>query len=284
MARRGALGRGLDSLLVDSAAPKTSEERPQELPISQIKPNAGQPRKNFDKEALEELAASIKANGVLQPILVRPAGDGYEIVAGERRYQASKLAGLKQVPAVVREVSDEDVFQLALIENLQRADLDPLEEAEGYRKLIQENGFTQEQLGKILSKSRSAIANALRLLELPEQVQTLIQNSEISAGHARAVLMVEGDEARERFAKKIASDKLSVRQAESLAALYSADGKPAKKKGLTPDSFKRAARSLRKSLETRVKVRQVRGRNKIEIEFDDESELERIVDVITSNG
>ena len=160
------------------------------LPISKVKPNKGQPRKTFDETELSELADSIKQNGILQPILVRKHGTSYEIVAGERRYQAAKIAGLEEVPVVIREISDEDVFKLALIENLQRSNLTPLEEARGYRQLLDEKDLTQEELSKILSKSRSAITNTLRLMDLPTEVQDLLEAGRITAGHARAILAV----------------------------------------------------------------------------------------------
>ena len=191
------------------------------LPISKVKPNKGQPRKTFDETELSELADSIKQNGILQPILVRKHGTSYEIVAGERRYQAAKLAGLDEVPVVIREISDEDVFKLALIENLQRSNLTPLEEARGYRQLLDEKDLTQEELSKILSKSRSAITNTLRLMDLPAEVQDLLETGRITAGHARAILAVPTEEGRIRLAEKVVNENLSVRQTEHLAPLFS---------------------------------------------------------------
>ena len=174
MAKKSGLGRGL-GLLVGEADAETAGMRPDStLPINEIKPNKGQPRKTFRSEELAELADSIKQNGILQPLLVRKKGPGYEIVAGERRYQAAKAAGLTEIPVVIRDISDDDVFKLALIENLQRSDLSPLEEAQGYRQLIKEKGLTQEELAKLLSKSRSAITNTLRVLDLPKEVQELV--------------------------------------------------------------------------------------------------------------
>jgi len=250
------------------------------LPLSKIVANKDQPRKNFDEDALEELADSIKKNGVLQPILVRKQGSKYEIVAGERRYQAAKKAKLKEIPVIVRDVSDEEVFQLALIENLQRADLNPIEEARGYRQLIDANGLTQEQLGEVLSKSRSAIANTLRLLDLPTEVQDLMADGQLTAGHARAILAVASEEGRIKLAKKVVDENLTVRKTESLAPLFSGMESAPKTRTPAPQSYKRAARQLRLALDANVKVRQVRGKNKIEIEFKDEDDLARIIKVM----
>lgn len=280
MAKRSGLGRGLGALISEAnaesgSAPETT------LPIDQIQRNPKQPRKNFEQQALEELADSIRQNGVLQPILVRKKGSVYEIVAGERRYQASKLAGIKEMPVVIREIDDAEVFQLALIENLQRADLSPLEEARGYRQLLDSKNLTQEALAKILSKSRSAIANTLRLIDLPDEVQQMIEQGLLTAGHARAVLSVPSEEGRVALAQKVVKEALTVRQTERLAPLFSGEVEEKKPRVPAPQTFKRAARQLRQMLETNVKVKQVRGKNKIEIEFKDEEELARILGQIT---
>lgn len=251
------------------------------LPIGKVKPNKSQPRRNFEEDALDELADSIKQNGILQPILVRKKGASYEIVAGERRYQAAKRAGLKDVPVIVREVSDEDVFKLALIENLQRSDLNPIEEAQGFKKLIDEQGLTQEELGKVLSKSRSAIANTIRLLDLPKEVQEYMADGRITAGHARAILAVAGEEGRIRLAEKVVSENLTVRQTENLAPLFSGTETDRPQRVPTPQSFKRAARQLRIALDTNVKVKRVRNKNKIEIEFADEDQLAQLVQALS---
>lgn len=278
MARKSGLGRGLESLMGEANAEVGGETKPTTtLPITDVKPNKEQPRKNFDEDALAELADSIQQNGILQPILVRKKGAKYEIIAGERRYQAAKKAGLKEVPVVIREVSDEDVFKLALIENLQRSDLNPIEEAQGYRRLIKEGNLTQEELGKVLSKSRSAIANTLRLLDLPKEVQDLMAEGAISAGHARAILAVPSEDGRIKLAEKVVKDNLTVRQTENLAPLFSGMVEERPKRQPTPQSFKRAARQLRLALDTNVKVKRVRNKNKIEIEFADEEELARLV-------
>lgn len=280
MAKRSGLGRGLGALISEAnaesgSAPETT------LPIDQIQRNPKQPRKNFEQQAIEELADSIRQNGVLQPILVRKKGSVYEIVAGERRYQASKLAGIKEMPVVIREIDDAEVFQLALIENLQRADLSPLEEARGYRQLLDSKNLTQEALAKILSKSRSAIANTLRLIDLPDEVQQMIEQGLLTAGHARAVLSVPSEEGRVALAQKVVKEALTVRQTERLAPLFSGEVEEKKPRVPAPQTFKRAARQLRQMLETNVKVKQVRGKNKIEIDFKDEEELARILGQIT---
>lgn len=285
MAKKSGLGRGL-GLLVGEADAETAGMRPDStLPISEIKPNKGQPRKTFRPEELAELADSIKQNGILQPLLVRKKGSEYEIVAGERRYQAAKTAGLTEIPVVIRDISDDDVFKLALIENLQRSDLSPLEEAEGYRQLIKEKGLTQEELAKLLSKSRSAITNTLRLLDLPKEVQELVEEGKLTAGHARAILAVPSEEGRIQLAQKVVAERLSVRQTESLAPLFSVSktDEPVRRAPI-PQSFKRAARQMRLALDTNVKVKNVRGKNKIEIEFSSEDQLAHIVDLLAGPG
>lgn len=276
MVKKGGLGRGLDALISEATA-ETGSEPEATIEISKITRNPNQPRKNFDETALQELADSIRQNGVLQPILVRKVGGKYQIVAGERRYQASKLAGLKEIPAVVRDIDDKEVFQLALIENLQRSDLSPMEEAKGYRQLIDSQGLTQEGLAKILSKSRSAIANTLRLMDLPTVVQEMIEQGLLTAGHARAILAVPTEEGRVELAQKVVKDNLTVRQTENLAPLFSVEKEAPRPRVPTPQTYKRAARQLRQMLDTNVKVKQVRGKNKIEIEFKDEEELARIL-------
>lgn len=276
MAKKSGLGRGLNALISEANA-ETGNEPEAVLSISEIVRNPNQPRKTFDEDKLAELADSIRQNGVLQPILVRRKGQKYEIVAGERRYQASKLAGLKEIPAVVREIDNDKVFQLALIENLQRSDLSPIEEAKGYKQLLTSRSLTQEELAKILSKSRSAIANTLRLMDLPVEVQHMMEQGLLTAGHARAILAVPSEEGRIKLAKKVVTESLTVRQTENLAPLFSVEHTETRTRVAAPQSFKRAARELRKMLDTNVKVKQVRGKNKIEIEFKDEDELARIL-------
>lgn len=287
MARMAGLGRGLGSLLGEAAKEVGTEQQGGhaaallQLPLHEVVPNPDQPRKVFDEEELEELADSIRQNGILQPIVVRRKDDTYQIIAGERRYQAACRTGLKTVPVVVREVSDQEVLQLALIENLQRADLNPLEAARGYRELIEQNGLTQEELGKVLSKSRSAITNSLRLLDLPNEVQDMVGAGELSAGHARAILSVRGDDERVALAHKVVAEGLSVRQTEILAPLFSVktNESPTRRQA-APHAYKQAAKTLCDGLSAKVSVRTVRGKNKIEIEFGDEDELAALVQKI----
>ena len=282
MAKKSGLGKGLNSLFNEADAEVGNKRDVTTLPIKKIKPNKNQPRKNFDSSELAELSDSIKLNGILQPLLVREKNNYYEIVAGERRYQAAKLAKLEEIPVVIKAISDKEVFKLALIENLQRSDLTPIEEARGYKQLIKQDNLTQDELSKILSKSRSAIANTLRLLDLPEEVQNLMAEGRISAGHARAILTVSGKEGRIKLAQKVIKENLSVRQTENLAPLFSVVTAERPKRQPTPQSYKRAARQLRMALDTTVKVRNVRGKNKIEIEFADEDELSVLVEKLVS--
>lgn len=282
--KRGGLGRGLNALVSEaeyetggSAASASNAASETKLPIEDIVPNPNQPRIHFNETELRELSESIQEHGVLQPLLVRKHGKGYEIIAGERRYQASKLAGLEELPVIIKDVNDEEMLALALIENLQRSDLNPVEEAKGYRQLIDASGMTQEALSKAVSKSRSAITNSLRLLDLPEVVQQMIFEGKLTAGHARAILAVPYEDARIRLAEKVVAEGLSVRATENLAPLFSAGETPKTSRPATPQSFKKAARVLRQVFNTNVRVKSSRGKNKIEIEFKDEEELSRIL-------
>lgn len=249
-----------------------------EVDINSIAPNPDQPRTNFKREELEELSASIQKDGLLQPILVRPLEDGtYQIIAGERRWQASRLAGLQQVPIRVKEASDDKALELALIENIQRSDLNPIEEAYGYRRMMERLNMTQAEVAQAMSKGRSTVANALRLLELPEEAQQLLFEEKITAGHARAILSIPTKEGRERLTRKLVEEKLSVREAEALARLFSGKkNENAKTKTPMPKEYRKVARTLKDVLDTPVKVKSVNGKNKIEIEFKDEDDLERL--------
>lgn len=280
MAKKTGLGKGLNSLISEASVETGMNEGAQQVAISLVKPNPDQPRRHFDEEELAELTASVKKVGILQPLLVKPDKDGYIIIAGERRYQAAKKAGLKEVPIILKDADERETLELALIENLQRSDLNPIEEAMGYKKLIELDNLTQEELSKAVSKSRSAIANALRLLDLPETVQQMLYDNKLTAGHARAILAVPDDESRIKLAEKVISDKLSVRQTEALAPLFSVDRTVKTPRPATPRSFKLAARQLRQTLDTNVRVKTVRGKNKIEIEFKDEEELLKILERI----
>lgn len=278
--KKRALGKGLNALVGEAQHETGSSAQEMKVPIEKIKPNPNQPRIHFNETELNELCESIREHGVLQPLLVRKKGNGYEIIAGERRFQASKLADLTELPVIVKDVNDEEMLALALIENLQRSDLNPLEEAKGYKQLIDASGMTQEALSKAVSKSRSAITNSLRLLDLPEQVQDLIFAGKLTAGHARAILAVPYEDARIKLAEKVVTEGLSVRATENLAPLFSVGETPKKPRPVTPQSFKKAARVLRQKLNTNVRVKSVRGKNKIEIEFKDEDELQSILSEI----
>lgn len=254
-----------------------------EVPIELVHPNPNQPRMHFNKEELDELALSIEKDGLLQPILVREDAEGYEIIAGERRWQASQLAGLKKVPVRIKEADDMKVLELALIENLQRSDLNPIEEAYGYKRMMERGNRTQSEVASAVSKGRSTIANALRLLDLPEDAQQMLYEEKITAGHARAILAIPSDEGRAKLTEKLAKEKLSVREAESLARLIAGREKQKNnpvKKPPKPRFFRRAAKDLSESFDTKVQVRCVNGKNKIEIEFKDEEDLHRLYDLM----
>ncbi len=275
--KKKALGRGLNALVGEAQYETGHSAAETKLPIEQIVPNPNQPRTHFNETELNELSESIREHGVLQPLLVRKKGSKYEIIAGERRYQASKLADLTEVPVIIKDVDDQEMLALALIENLQRSDLNPLEEAKGYRQLIDASGMTQDALSKAVSKSRSAITNSLRLLDLPEAVQQMIFEGKLTAGHARAILAVPYEDARIKLAERVVNEGLSVRATEHLAPLFSVGDAPKAPRPVTPQSFKKAARVLRQHFNTNVRVKSSRGKNKIEIEFKDEDELRRIL-------
>lgn len=272
--RRG-LGRGLSALIPGGV--QSGPEEIQELPLVAISPNPDQPRTQIDEDAVAELADSIGKVGILQSLLVRPHADGYQIIAGERRWRAAKAAGLEKVPVRIVSASDVETLELALIENLQREDLNAMEEARGYRRLLTEHQMTQSELADKVSKSRSAVANSMRLLDLPEEVQEMLANDKLTAGHARAVLSVPDEDRRVRLAAKIVEEGLSVREAEQLARLLAA-GQSAERKPrpISPKSYKIVARKLRRLLATNVRVKQTAEKGKIEIDFQGEEELERI--------
>ena len=265
-----------------SSATVKSDKEAREVDIDLIVPNPNQPRTKFKKEELEELAQSIKKNGLLQPILVRKVDDRFEIIAGERRWQACKNIGLQKVPVHIRNTSDEEMVMLALVENIQRSNLNPIEEAYGYRRMMERGKMTQSEVAQAVSKGRSTIANALRLLELPEDAQQLLYEEKITAGHARAILSIPNKEGRRKLTDKLVKDELSVREAEAIARLLSGkkDSSPAERVTI-PKSYKTAARTLSETLSTEVKIKSTKGKNKIEIEFKDETDLERLFRIIT---
>lgn len=266
-------------------AREVKDKRVDEVELTSIEPNPDQPRTNFKQEEIEELASSIEKDGLLQPILVRSMANGkYQIIAGERRWQACRSLGLKTVPIRIKEADDDKALELALIENIQRSDLNPIEEAYGYRRLMERQNMTQSEVAQAVSKGRSTIANSLRLLELPEDAQQLLFEEKISAGHARAILSIPSKEGRQKLTEKMVREKISVREAETLARLFA--GKKEKGENAaripTPKMFKSVARALRESFNTNVRVKTVQGKNKIEIEFKDEEELERLFETMTA--
>ncbi|MHB1340682.1 MAG: ParB/RepB/Spo0J family partition protein [Coriobacteriia bacterium] len=280
MSKRG-LGRGLSALIPGAGQEFTGGE-PTELPTDLLAPNPNQPRTVIDEGQINELADSLRKVGMMQAIVVRPHSDGYQIIAGERRWRAAKAAGLEKVPVRIMACNETEALALALIENLQREDLNPIEEARGYRRLLTEYEMTQAELADKVSKSRSAVTNTLRLLDLPEEVQQMMFDGKMSAGHARAVLSLPNDELRVRLAEKIINDGLSVREAESLAKLIAAGQGERAPRPLTPKSFKLVARRLRRLLGTTVRVRQTVKKGKIEIDFQGEEDLERITRLLMS--
>lgn len=282
MSKRG-LGRGL-SALIPGAGQEFVGGEPHELPIDLITPNPNQPRTVMAEDGVNELADSIRKVGVLQPIIVRPHAEGYQIIAGERRWRASRVAGLTKVPVRVMSSTETESLALALIENLQREDLNPVEEARGYRKLLTEFDMTQSELADRVSKSRSAVTNTLRLLDLPEEVLELVYAGKLTAGHGRAILTIGDDDKRVRLAHKIADEGLSVRETENLARLIAAGQAERAPRPVSPKSYKIVARKLRRLLATPVRVRQTSTKGKIEIDFHGEEDLERIVRLLTEGG
>lgn len=273
--KQSGLGKGLNALMmenaVDSMVPTNT------LSINEIVPNKDQPRKTFDEGALQELADSIVQHGVLQPLLVRPLpSGGYQLVAGERRWRASRIAGLKEVPVVVKELSDVETMEIAIIENLQREDLNPIEEAEGLQALIDRCGFTQEDVAVSVGKSRPAIANALRLLKLPKEIRDMTKNGEISAGHARALLAFDNEAMIYEAANNIVKNKLTVRDVERLAKMSEKSGKKRSSSRRRDSIYDEVELSLTEVLGRKVKVYNSRDKGTLEIEFYSVDDLKEI--------
>lgn len=278
-AKKGGLGRGLDALFADNSLEEISSTSAVKLKINDIEPNRDQPRKEFDEKALSELADSITQHGVIQPLLVRPLSDGmYQLVAGERRWRAARLAGLSEVPVVVRELSDSETMEIALIENLQREDLNPIEEAQGLQLLIDTYGLTQEECAGRVGKSRPAIANSLRLLNLPEYVLELLKEGKISSGHARALLPLEDENKILNLAQEIISKELSVRETERAVKLMIKGETFVQKKKKKRDVFyDEVELALSQSMGRKIKVLSGKGqRGTIEIEFFSKDDLSKI--------
>ena len=278
---RGGLGRGLESLFEDAAPSFESDTRIETLPLREIEPDPGQPRKTFDDETLAELSASIAEHGLLQPIAVRPrASGGYLIVAGERRWRASRMAGLTEGTVVIKEVSDEQAMELALVENLQREDLDPVEEATGIRELMTRCGLTQEQAARKLGKSRSALANILRLLTLPDSVLELLKSGFITIGHAKVVLGLPTPELQAEAAQMIADNQLNVRQAEALCKKLA---KPAKEPAAPPRPSAlpvEVEESLKQALGSEVRVAYHDGKGKLTVHFYSDDQLKAFANLL----
>lgn len=282
MAKAKGLGKGLDALMGDATL-QNQEAGSVLLPISQVEPGLNQPRKRFDDGALADLAASIEEHGIIQPLTVRRLGTGYyQIIAGERRWRAAKLAGRKEVPVVIIEADDRKVLEIGLIENLQREDLNPIEEAEGYLSLLTDFGLTQEELAKRMGKSRPAIANALRLTALPPAVRGLMVDGKLTAGHGRAVLMVEGEQAQTAFAQKIVDEGWSVRQAEARAknfTLLSPEELPPKD---SPDPHLIYIQAVEKNLSQRlgrkVSIKNGAKKGRLELEYYNVDDLNDLLD------
>ena len=298
MALKRGLGKGLDSLIPTnvmmesevkhatvSTASSPEEEKDGTLMVklSKVEPNREQPRKNFDEDSLQELAESLKQFGMLQPILVQNRGDYYEIIAGERRWRAAKIAGLKEVPVIVRELTDQEIVEISLIENIQREDLNPIEEAQAYKRLLTEFHLKQDEVAERVSKSRTAVTNSMRLLKLCDEVQKMVVDDMISTGHARALISIEDPEEQHLIAQKIFDEKLSVREVEKVVKDLHKPPKPPKEENKTLQAiYQEISERLKQSLSTKVSVSaKQNGAGKIEIEFYNHEDLERLLERIT---
>lgn len=282
MINKRGLGKGLGALIPEGE--ENDKNSVIEIKITEIEPNEKQPRREFDEKSLTDLAESIKEHGVVQPIIVRRVENGYQIIAGERRWRASRLAGKKTIPAIIKECSNVEVMEIALIENLQREDLNSIEEAYAYKSLIEEYNMTQEEISKRIGKSRPAIANSLRLLQLPEEVKDMVASGKITQGHARALLAVGGEDRQIEIANKIVNQQLNVRQIEKLAK----DSKEKKKIIKEPEAeqleIKQIEERLKAHFSTKVNLIYKKNKGKIEIEYYSNEELERILEVMGIKG
>ncbi len=293
--KRG-LGKGLDAMIpvqenTSTPSAEIAEDKPEEkkaetiVKITQVEPNREQPRKNFDEDALQELADSIKQFGLLQPILVQDRKIYYEIIAGERRWRAAKLAGLKEVPVIIRDYTEQEIVEISLIENIQREDLNPIEEAQAYKRLLTEFNLKQDEVAERVSKSRTAVTNSMRLLKLCDEVQQMIIDDMLSTGHARALITIEDPEQQYTIAQKIFDEKLSVRDVEKLVKNLNKPEKP--KKDIIEDKsleiiYQDVSEKLKQSLGTKVEVSSKgNGSGKIEIEFYSHDDLERIIELLS---
>ena len=288
MAAKKGLGKGLDSLITDKVSkpvkPKSNHAADAVMiDINKVEPNREQPRKKFDEDALIELSESIKQFGILQPLLCQERDDYYEIVAGERRWRAAKLAGLKEVPVIIKKLTNQQIMEISLIENIQREDLNPIEEAQAYKRLLTEFHLKQDEVAERVSKSRTAVTNSMRLLKLCDEVQKMVVDDMISTGHARALISIEDPEEQYLIAQKIFDEKLSVREVEKLVKDLHKPPKPPKEENRTLQAiYQEISERLKQSLSTKVSVSaKQNGAGKIEIEFYNHEDLERLLERIT---
>jgi ParB family transcriptional regulator, chromosome partitioning protein len=282
--KRPALGRGLSALIPDVPAPPATRERdapPVELDIDLLTPNPRQPRMQIDEARLEELSQSIRTNGLIQPILVRRHGDHYEIVAGERRWRAAQHAGLLKVPVIVRDVPDDKLLEIALVENIQREDLNPIEEAQAYRRLADELHLSQEDIAHAVGKDRATVANFMRLLRLPVEIRNELAAGTLTTGHARALLALPDDVAQRRLARAVISGGLSVRETEALVRRETTPAPPAPPAPKVDPNTRAAEDRLKLALGTHVRIIRKRKGGRLEIDFKDEDELQRIYELLT---
>ncbi|MGN0632057.1 MAG: ParB/RepB/Spo0J family partition protein [Ruminococcus sp.] len=276
---KGGLGSGLDFLFDDNAADVQVKKT---VRMAEIEPNRDQPRKNFSEESIAALADSIQQYGILQPILVRPNGSGYQIVAGERRWRAARMLGLDEVPVIIKELSDLETMQIALIENLQRENLNPIEEAEGYKELMEKYGMTQESVSKTVGRPRSSVANALRILQLDEEIQSFIENGDLTSGHAKALLSISNEELRKKTAEKAARGFLTVRAIEKIAAEEAEiEPEPYVPDAVTNNYFKEMELSLAETLRRGVSIKYGQNKGTLTLDFYDKDDLCALAERLT---
>jgi len=283
--KRG-LGRGLSALIATGEG--VGGLKFEELPVSAIRPNSRQPRNSFPEAGIKELAASIKEVGILQPLVVRSTSSGFELIAGERRLRAAREAGLERVPVLIRQAGENESMELALVENLQREDLSPLETAAAYQALMDGFGLTKDQLARRLGKSRAAVTNTLRLVHLPEDIQALLGEGKISEGHARALLGLQNEEQMIELARKVGGEKLSVRKTEDLVREMLANPRASsqdasERRAATPERFHEASRLIREAIELPVRVKSLKSGGKVEIRFQEPQQLEALVSLLTTH-
>ena len=284
MAANKGLGKGLGALLGESAMQPSTQQSPLLLPLQKIEPNLLQPRKSFNEEELAALADSIRQHGVIQPLTVRLLDTGYyQIIAGERRWRAARMAGLREVPVVIIEADDKKAMELALIENLQRADLTPIEEARGYQQLIGEYGLTQEQVADRVSKSRPAVANAMRLLSLPDELLSMVESGKLTAGHARALLSIKDERQQLAVAQKVVNLQLSVRQTEAMCKKLLKAVKAPEPKPVEVDYLAECEKTLTRCLGRGVKIVSGKRKGKIELEYYGQEDLQRLYEALSGS-